>query len=179
MDRKEPVKSDKQEKLQLIMEKLGDIARKCHLEGDYDPSNDLIRDPFCREIHNLACIIIDELDSETVDDAEKNTLTFSKLRETSSSRAAVWNKGKPGPLSFAMMELAGETGEACNAAKKLAREEMGWVGGSTDVEALSEELADVVICADLAAMQIGVDLGEAVANKFNKTSVKHGFPHRL
>ncbi len=106
-------------------------------------------------------------------------LSFDRLRNVSGERALEWNKGEPGPLSFAMMELAGETGEACNAAKKMARHEMGWVGGNTDTQALAEELADVVICADLAAAQVGIDLGEAVRMKFNKTSEKHGFTQRL
>lgn len=106
-------------------------------------------------------------------------MNLADLRVQNDSRAARWNRGTPAPLSFAMMELAGEVGEACNVAKKLAREEMGWVGGSTDTSALAEELADVVICADLAASRAGIDLAAAVAAKFNKTSEKHGFPERL
>lgn len=78
-----------------------------------------------------------------------------------------------------MMELAGECGEACNVAKKLARHEMGWVGGDKDVSKLADELADVVICADLAAQRAGIDLAAAVRQKFNATSEKHGFPERL
>lgn len=107
------------------------------------------------------------------------SLGLDELRKANDSRAAKWNKGTPAPLSFAMMELAGEAGEACNAAKKLARHEMGWVGGDPDVSKLAEELADVVICADLAASRAGIDLAKAVAAKFNKTSEKHGFPERL
>lgn len=107
------------------------------------------------------------------------SLNLADLRRISDARARVWNKGKPASLAFAMMELAGETGEACNVAKKHARQEMGWVGGSTDTEALADELADVIICADLAAQRAGIDLAAAVIRKFNKTSEKHGFPHRL
>jgi NTP pyrophosphatase (non-canonical NTP hydrolase) len=78
-----------------------------------------------------------------------------------------------------MMELAGETGEACNAAKKIARLQRGMAGGSDESDNLAEELADVVICADLAAIRAGIDLGAAIVAKFNKTSEKHGFPERL
>jgi len=106
-------------------------------------------------------------------------LTLEELQRTSKARTQTWNKGKPAPLSFHMMELAGETGEACNAAKKLARLEMGWEGGSDERENLTEELADVVICAAIAAHEIGIDLGDAVIQKFNATSIKHNFPHRL
>jgi len=37
---------------------------------------------------------------------------------------------------------------------------------------LAGQLADVVICADLIAMAIGVDLGKAVREKFNESSDK-------
>jgi hypothetical protein len=77
------------------------------------------------------------------------------------------------------MELGGEVGEAQNAAKKLIRFRNGWAGGSNDPEHLAEELADTVICADLAAMAAGIDLGAAVVAKFNATSERHGFPERL
>lgn len=107
-------------------------------------------------------------------------LTFDALRSANVARAERWRNGaeRP-PLSFAMMELAGETGEACNEAKKRERAERGMVGGKIDDMALADELADVVICADLAAERVGIDLAAAVARKFNKTSAKHGFPDRL
>lgn len=107
------------------------------------------------------------------------SLDLAKLRSANAARAYQWNGGNPPPLSFNLMELAGEAGEACNAGKKLARHEYGFVGGDPDVSKLAEELADVVICADLAAEKAGIDLAEAVVQKFNKTSVKHAFPQRL
>lgn len=119
------------------------------------------------------------MSNESTTQAMFSPLDLSELRRKNDSRAQRWNKGSPAPLSFAMMELAGECGEACNVAKKLARQEMGWVGGSSDTSALAEELADVVICADLAASRAGIDLAKAVASKFNKTSEKHGFPERI
>lgn len=106
-------------------------------------------------------------------------LDLRTLREINSARASRWDGGKPAPLAFNLMELAGEAGEACNAGKKLARHEYGFAGGDPDVSKLAEELADTVICADLAANKAGIDLADAVAKKFNKTSVKYGFPERL
>lgn len=106
-------------------------------------------------------------------------LGLRELNRISSARCARWNGGNPAPLDFAMMELAGEVGEACNAAKKLARLERGWPGGVDTREQLAQELADVVICADLAAQKAGIDLAKAVVEKFNATSEKHGFPERL
>ena len=109
----------------------------------------------------------------------KTTLDFKQLRKINKKRAVKWNKGVPSSLDFSMMELAGECGEACNAAKKLSRLQKGWVGGLDTTENLIEELADVVICVDLIAMQMDIDLSKAVASKFNATSKKFGFEKRL
>jgi len=75
--------------------------------------------------------------------------------------------------------MAGEVGEACNVIKKLERERMGIRGSRATVEQLAEELADVVICADLIAMKEGIDLMASVAIKFNKTSEKVGLKTRM
>jgi NTP pyrophosphatase (non-canonical NTP hydrolase) len=104
---------------------------------------------------------------------------FKTLRNANTERAIEWNKGNEAPLSFAVMEFAGEAGEVCNAAKKLARHEMGWVGGSGDLSNLKEELADVIITADLIAKKLNIDLWECVVDKFNKTSEKHGFKTKI
>ncbi len=47
------------------------------------------------------------------------------------------------------------------------------------VEDLSEELADVVICADLLAAKYNIDLEAAVKDKFNKTSDKYNLGVKL
>lgn len=101
------------------------------------------------------------------------------LRLVSSERAKAWHNGQTVPSTFRATELAGEVGEACNAVKKLARHEMGIVGGTVDTTNLRDELADVIICTDLLAAMYGIDLWEAVCDKFNATSRKHGFPHLL
>lgn len=108
-----------------------------------------------------------------------SNLSLPELRRQNALRYERWTRGKPMPLAFSMMELAGEAGEACNAAKKIARAEAGMSGGTCDTDALADELADVVICADLAAMRAGIDLAAAIVRKFNRTSEKHGFPERL
>jgi NTP pyrophosphatase (non-canonical NTP hydrolase) len=113
-----------------------------------------------------------------------SVLTFEELGLANFRRAKQWNKeGRNVPLGFALLELAGEVGEACNIGKKLARTELGLVGGTKDFGPLINELADVIICTDLVARKIGqeignplgIHLGEAVARKFNATSRKHGF----
>lgn len=101
------------------------------------------------------------------------------LRAANVARDIEWNAGaeKISPL-FRAIELAGEVGEACNVIKKLERERLGIVGSRDTKEHLAEELADVVICADLAAMDYDIDLEAAIEAKFNATSVKNGLATR-
>lgn len=105
-------------------------------------------------------------------------LTFTALQDANSKRAPYWTKGcavKP-DLSFAVIELGGEVGELQNKIKKLIRFQLGMPGGSDDMIEIADELGDVVICCSLLAIKLGFDLGCITANKFNKTSEKHGFP---
>jgi NTP pyrophosphatase (non-canonical NTP hydrolase) len=44
---------------------------------------------------------------------------------------------------------------------------------------LADEIADVVIYADLLAHFYGIDLATAVTAKFNRKSIEQGFPERL
>lgn len=76
-------------------------------------------------------------------------------------------------------------GTVANTIKKIRRHETG-LGTSYNTpelealrEKLAEEIADVVIYADLLAEHYGIDLGKAVIEKFNKVSVGNGFPERL
>ena len=75
--------------------------------------------------------------------------------------------------------MAGECGEACNLVKKIRRLQShpSWAPQDADrdlVGDVADELADVVIYADLLAQRLGLSLGEAVARKFNVTSRKVG-----
>lgn len=124
-------------------------------------------------------------------------LGFSELRAANTRRAFEWNPtGKDLGVPFAACELSGEVGEAieamsaalglamatgaiCNATKKAERAKAGIAGGVADRIDLSRELADVVICADLVAMRLGIDLGAAIVEKFNLTSRERGFRTKL
>jgi len=92
------------------------------------------------------------------------------LRHANIERDKEWNPDKVISLSFRGNETAGELGEACNILKKLERVELGLVGSKSTPEALAEELADVMICIDLIAMEFDIDMIEAIRKKFNKTS---------
>lgn len=106
-------------------------------------------------------------------------MDLQELRAANEKRHVEWAKGVEIPLSFRGLELAGEAGEACNELKKLERTRLDMVGGKTGVEDLQEELADVLVCVDLIAMDLGIDLSKALQEKFNKTSEKYGLQTRL
>lgn len=118
------------------------------------------------------------------------SLTFEQLQIANKARGSEWcAKGQdPGP-AFSAIELSGEVGELKteldalihhvlllqNPLKKNIRALLRMPGGSFDLEPTEDELADVVICCSLLANRLTMDLGAAVARKFNKTSNKHGF----
>lgn len=107
-------------------------------------------------------------------------LTFEELRAASARRQIEWTGDAPkADLAYAGNELAGEVGEACNVIKKLERERRGLRGSRATVQQLAEEIADVIICADLIAQQTGIDLGAAVVAKFNATSDKVGLKTKI
>lgn len=103
---------------------------------------------------------------------------YTTLRAANIARQVEWQAGSLS-LSFRGNELAGEVGEACNVIKKLDRERLGIRGSRATVEQLADELADVVICVDLIALDTGINLDKAVIGKFNATSEKVGLATRM
>ena len=106
-------------------------------------------------------------------------LSLRALHAANIARQAEWCPDQVPDLSFRGNELAGEAGEACNIVKKLERERHGWRGSRATLDDLAQELADVVICADLCAVTAGIDLDAAVVAKFNATSEKQGLSTML
>ena len=106
-------------------------------------------------------------------------MEFKELRDANKRRHVEWAGDTEVSLSFRGLELGGEAGEVLNEIKKLERSRMGIAGGKTDLDGLKEELADVLICVDLVAMDLGIDLASAVEAKFNKTSKKFGLETRF
>ena len=105
-------------------------------------------------------------------------LHFATLAEANKARQLVWGGDKQGPL-YRAVELGGEVGEVLNVVKKLEREKMELPGSRATVADLEDELGDAVICIELLAAKYGIDTQRAAAIKFNKTSEKLGFPHRV
>lgn len=115
-------------------------------------------------------------------------LTFSELRATSLDRTNRWNHGGIDGWSVNdwLVAMGGEAGEALNAGKKHRRilsgmQQHGNVpeGLEDAVDKIMEELADTVIYADLVASRLGRRLDVAIVEKFNRTSLREGFPERL
>lgn len=108
-------------------------------------------------------------------EASTKGLSLAQLRHGNILRDLKWDPDGKVTLLYRATELAGEAGEVSNVVKKLSREAMGMVGSRDTKAHLAEEIADVVICADLLAMHEGIDLGAAIVSKFNQTSRNVGF----
>lgn len=101
-------------------------------------------------------------------------LTFEELRHTNLNRCNLsffpidtWSEADWG------VAIAGEVGEACNFIKKRRR--LRYSGDSAiSVHGVANELADVVIYADLLCSRMGVRLEDAVSRKFNEVSDRVG-----
>jgi NTP pyrophosphatase (non-canonical NTP hydrolase) len=102
-----------------------------------------------------------------------------ELRRANEKRQQEWDKDNKLTLSFRGNELAGEVGEACNIIKKLERERLNIGGSRSTKEALARELADVVICTDLIAYHVNIDLVQAIVDTFNATSERYGLETQL
>lgn len=61
----------------------------------------------------------------------------------------------------------------------MSSAERGIKGTTATMEDVADEMADAIISLDLLASEMGIDLGEAVARKFNRTSVKYDLKTRL
>lgn len=114
-------------------------------------------------------------------------LTFAALRRASVRRLPLFTnkhgeKVHPEPdgsdWSDAewLQAVLGELGEYANIRKKVQR------GDYTRDEAqpmMADELADVAIYLDILAFRLGIDLGEAIRDKFNRVSDRVGCDVKL
>lgn len=83
----------------------------------------------------------------------------------------------------------GEAGETANVAKKLRRLEtvkgthkriLAKKNKKADLKKqLADEVGDTIVYLDLLCASEGIDMEEAVRNKFNKVSTEHGFEEIL
>lgn len=96
-------------------------------------------------------------------------LSFYQLRQANELRANndIDKIDEWSPTDWACA-LSGEVGEACNLIKKRRR------GEAIPTVDIAKELADAVTYIDLLACKLGIDLGAAVADKFNEISMRRG-----
>jgi Predicted pyrophosphatase len=111
-----------------------------------------------------------------------NGLSFDTLAAANMARLPQFRNAK-GELSHSepdgsdwtpndwMTAVTGEVGEAANVLKKVRR---GDLSMDEARESLGKEFADIVTYLSILAMQCGVDLGDAVTNKFNEVSARVG-----
>lgn len=101
-------------------------------------------------------------------------LTFDRLRTQNAARTRdVFHPiGEWSPTDWATA-MAGECGEACNLIKKQRR------GERVPLSDIGDELADLIIYADLLAARLGIDLDNAIRRKFNDVSKRRGSTIKL
>ncbi len=114
-------------------------------------------------------------------------LTFRTLRDGNVKRLPLFKRkdGKPAhmkvdgsdwsPASW-LQAVIGELGEYANLRKKVER---GDFTLAKVKEKLGSELADVVIYLDLLAFRLGIDLGQAIMDTWNKKAADLGIPMYL
>lgn len=108
---------------------------------------------------------------------------LEEISKANRERAEAWHVGATGEWNAADWSnaMAGEAGEVCNAVKKLRRIECGLAqakGPHTREEALAEiatEIGDTFLYLDLLASHLGIDLGDAIRETFNRVSDREGF----
>ena len=75
-----------------------------------------------------------------------------------------------------LQAVVGELGEYANLKKKVDR---GDISREEAQPMLTDELADVVTYLDILAFRLGIDLGDATMDKFNRVSERVGSTIRI
>lgn len=132
----------------------------------------------------------------TAKSAVGDALTLREVAEASLSRANRWHTGGLtdwSPLEWAGA-MAGEAGEACNAAKKykrvtdqIAHHDNRQFGQEKSLPEqadgyrldVAKEAADTVLYAFCLCARVGLDLAPVLIDVFNKKSEEYGFPERV
>lgn len=99
-------------------------------------------------------------------------MAFNELTEASRARQEEWPGAEHADIAFRALEVA-------EAVKKYLRADRGIHGSTASVNDTADEVGDLVISAVLLVDQLGIDVGEAVRVKFNRTSEKYGLETRL
>ena len=114
-------------------------------------------------------------------------ISIRKFQDLNKTRGERWHKGNL--LQWSLLEwtgaMAGEAGEACNAAKKLRQLQLELPNKKagldiSDIEHLrseiAKEVADTIIYGMLILSALGVDAENTIQGVFNQKSSEYGFP---
>lgn len=118
------------------------------------------------------------------------TMTFEYVSAINQARSKRWHQSGDGwTVSDWAVAMAGESGEACNAVKKLRRIQCNLANINEPgrqltteqqaIDKIGDELADTFLYMDLLAQSLGINLTEHIVAMFNKKSEEYGFPERL
>lgn len=110
-------------------------------------------------------------------------INFGHLRRANVARYADYPQCEEKTIEHWAMCVGGEAGELLNTLKK-------WCEGDTKIyvrgekvplnlKVIGDEIADIVIYADILAEKLGLNLGECVRSKFNEVSERVGSAVRL
>lgn len=104
---------------------------------------------------------------------------LNKLRTANVTRQQEWQGDLPLTIEYRGNELAGEAGELCNMLKKVARERLGMRGSRANISEIAKEIGDVIVCLDLIAKDLNLELSNCVEHAFNTTSDKYNLKTKL
>ena len=101
-------------------------------------------------------------------------MTFQEL---SSKNIALCREVYPKACTMAPERLAAmlahKMGDVCTLLKSLQ------AGEDIDTHSIGQQFAETIICADLLCWRFGINLGDAVAERFNADAEKRGSSARL
>lgn len=111
--------------------------------------------------------------------AHRKVCTLTALRNANLVRDVEWNSAAERiSIAWRANEFAGELGELANLVKKIARVRMKLKHAPVDENALlsqaADELADVLICLDLLAMDLGLNTRDILLKSLDSRKAPHG-----
>lgn len=113
------------------------------------------------------------------------SLKFCSLRGANKARLPQFKNRLGGPahekpdgsdwtLADWMVAVTGEVGELASDLKSLRRGDFYELSAEEIKKKLSHEMADIITYIDILAMQLDIDLGKAIKDKFNAVSERVG-----
>ena len=114
-------------------------------------------------------------------------MDITAFQKTNESRKLHWHARDEWSYAEWTNAMAGETGEACNIAKKILRLENELPNKEAGIDKnnleelkvmLGKEVADSIIYGLLIMSKLGLDASVIIANVFDQKSIEYGFEQR-